>query len=95
MSKPKKINVPWTDVLNSSVWYTAYKEHIDNELKRYIFVPSDSNGVGMSTAILSCQQVGMIHVTSGEWKAFQIVIKFGIDAGQEIEVPCIEIIPVK
>jgi len=36
-----------------------------------------------------------MHMVSGEWKGYQIVIKVGKDAGQEIDYPCMEVIPVR
>lgn len=95
MSRNKKITVPWTDMVNSTAWYTAYKEVVDGELKRYIFVPHEENGIGMTTAVMSSRQVGAMHVTLGEWKGYHIVIKVGKEAGQEVDYPCMEVIPVR
>lgn len=95
MAKHKKIEVPWTDVINSTAWYTAYRDIVDGDLKRYVFVPYELNGISMSTAVISSHQIGTMHTAIGDWKGYHILIKVGKDAGQEIEQPCIELVPMR
>ena len=95
MTKQKRISVPWDDMLSENAWYRSYRENIDGVLNRYIFVLADSFGIGLTTAVISCRQIGNMHVANGEWIGYHITIKIGKEAGQELETPCVELIPVR
>ena len=86
-------SVPWTDVLNKAAWYTAYQEVTDGKLSRYVFVPNEANSIGIMTATVSAYQLGLTQHKLDGWEGFQILIRVGVAAGQEIDRPYIEVIP--
>lgn len=58
----KNLQVPWTHVLNKTIWYTAYKDcNEDGKVLRYLFVVKDKNGAGLAAAVQSCYTLGIVH----------------------------------
>ena len=86
--------LPWGEPFNKTAWHTCYREFEGSILKRYIFVPNDKFGTGLATSINNAYNLAIIHQGLGEWIGFVISIKIGEQAGQEIDRPYVEIVPV-
>ena len=95
----KNTTVPWTNILNKSAWYTSYKEidplSDEGDIKRYIFMPNDAHGPGLSTALVNAYNLAMVQYLVENWSGFQIMIRVGEAAGQEVNRPYVEIIPLR
>ena len=92
----KHSSIPWTHVLNKSIWYTAYKDCDENgKVLRYLFVVKDKNGSGLSAAVHSCYNLGLAHQSSAEWTNYQIKIPIGPNSGAEIDQLYVELSPIE
>ena len=94
----KKINVlklPWGEPFNKTAWHTCYREFEGTVLKRYIFVPNDKFGTGLVSSINNAYNLAITHKNMDGWLGFVISIKIGEFAGQEIDLPYIEVVPVR
>ena len=100
MSKPvKNTIVPWTDLFHKGPWYTSYRD-LDTtiepqQIKRYIFLPNESHGPGLSTAIVNAYNLATMLNQTENWDGFNITIRIGEAAGQELNRPYIELIPLR
>jgi hypothetical protein len=96
MAKSDKLGpIPWTDVVNITPWYTAYREMDDGLLKRYMFVPSDNSSIGVMTSMVSCYNLAQAQKSMDGWSGFTVLLRIGESAGQEIDRPYIEMIPIR
>ncbi len=100
MGKPVKNTViPWTDIMHKSSWYTTYQD-LDKtvdppQVKRYIFLPNELHGPGLSTAIVNAYNLATMQNQVENWQGFNLIIKVGEAAGQELNRPYIELIPIR
>jgi hypothetical protein len=95
--KSPNTNIPWTDVLNKTVLYTVYRDYYEDDgdtkkIKRYIFVPIESNALGIMTSVVNAYQLGLSQNKIDGWNGFQVVVKVETD-NQEIDIPYIELLP--
>lgn len=99
VANKKRAAIPWTNVLGKSSWHTSYIDYIDNsnkkEVKRYIFIPYEDNGLGISMCINNAYNLAMLLMKTEKWDGFHVLIKVGDNIGQEINRLYIELIPVK
>ena len=85
----------WGDPFHKTAWHTCYREFSGNILKRYIFVPNDRQGAGLASSINNAYNLAIVHKNIDGWQGFVISIKIGELAGQEVDFPYIEVIPVR
>lgn len=88
--------IPWEDVINKTIWYTAYRENDeDGKALRYIFIIKDKNGSGLSAAVQSCYDLGKVHQQLDNWNSYQIKVPIGPESGAEIDQLYVELAPIK
>ena len=86
--------LPWGEPFNKTAWHTCFREFEGTTLKRYIFVPNDRQGAGLASSINNAYNLASAHKDIDGWLGFIISIKIGELAGQEIDRPYIEVIPI-
>lgn len=93
--KNNNTSVPWGEPFNKAPWYTSYREFNGDDIKRYIFVPEDTQGAGLSSSIINAYNLATMHRKVDNWLGFTLTVKVGEAAGQEIDRPYVEVIPVR
>ena len=94
MPTKKHPKVPWTDVVNVTSWYIAYRDIVDGKVARYLYVPKEDNAIGISTAIVGCYQMGLALQSIEQWAGFQILIRVGKEIEKEVDLNYIELLPI-
>jgi hypothetical protein len=93
------VDIPWKTVLGNSPWHTSYIDYIEGsdekEVKRYIFIPYEDNGLGISACITNAYNLALLLHKTEKWKGFEVKLKVGEDIGQEIDSLYIELLPIK
>lgn len=89
LSIKRASDVPWKNIFHKAAWYICYRED-----DRYIFVPREKNGVGLISAIEAAYKLATT-IQSIENSSHQLIVRVGIDAGQEVDWPYLELKRVK
>lgn len=85
LSIKRAADVPWKNVFHKAAWYTCYLED-----DRYIFVPREKGGVGLTTAIEAAYKLA-ITLQSIETSAHHLLVRLGAGSGQEVDWPYLEL----
>jgi hypothetical protein len=93
------VTIPWKTILEKSSWHTSYIDYVEGsneqEIKRYIFIPYEENGLGIGTCITNAYNLALMLYKTEKWKGFEVKLRVGEDIGQEIDCLYIELLPIK
>lgn len=91
----KKNAIPWTNMVNKTLWYTVYKDcDVHEKVKRYLFVVKDKNGAGLPSAVHSCYSLANALQSTPGWESYQIRVLVGPNSGAEIDGLYVELLPI-